>query len=389
MTPGRPAGALPLGGYYLLYFSTVGVILPFLPPFFRALDLTGTEIGLLLALQPAMMLFAPPLWGYLADTTGRPDRVLAVVSVGALLGFLPMTAADGFWGLAAAMAVYAFFVSSVTTLVDSLTLHRVAVVGGSYSRIRMFGSLGFVLSTVSFGLAVKEVDRRVVFVAAGLMALYAGWSLFLRAQSQPGPRTSVFAGLALLRNRDLSLMLVASALHWIAGAPYHGIFGIHVVALGLPPWVIGVSAGLGVVAEIAVMWLYPHFAQRLAPRHVLLVAFLSAVLRWAAMAVAESPWVIVGLQVLHGLTFGAFFVAAVAFVANRVPAHQRSSGQALLVSITFGLGGLLGYFAAGTGYEWLGGHRLFAVAAVLQLLPAFLILGVGRPARTQVVESRA
>ena len=381
MTPGRPAGALPLGGYYLLYFSTVGVILPFLPPYFRSLDLSGAQIGVLLALQPAMMLVAPPLWGHLADRTGRPDRVLAVVSFGALLGFVPVALASGFWSLCAAMALYAFFVSSITTLVDSLTLHRVSVVGGSYSRIRMFGSLGFVLSSVTFGLAVTEVDRRTVFVAVGLMAAYAAWSLTLRAQSQPGPRRSVFSGLALLRNRDLALMLTASALHWIAGAPYHGIFGIHVVALGLPPWVIGVSAGLGVVAEIVVMWLYPRFAERLAPRHVLLVAFLSGVVRWAGMAVAESPWVIVSLQVLHGLTFGAFFVAAVAFGARRVPPSPRASGQALMVSVTFGLGGLVGYFAAGSAYEWLGGHRLFAVAAVLQLLPALMVMGVGRPAR--------
>ena len=91
------------------------------------------------------------------------------------------------------------------------------------------------------------------------------------------------------------------------------------------------------------------------------------------MAVAESPSVIIALSVLHGLSFGAYYVAAVGFVALRVPESRRASGQALLVTVTFGLGGLLGYFAAGSGYEWLGGHRLFAVAAVLELLPAALI----------------
>jgi PPP family 3-phenylpropionic acid transporter len=384
MSMARPAGALPLGGYYVLYFGTIGVTLPFLPAYFRSLELSGTQIGVLLALQPAMTLVAPPLWGQLADRTGRTDRMLALVSLGALAGFIPLTQVRTFPLLLLAMAGYAFFASSITTLVDSLALHRVSVVGGSYARLRLFGSLGFVLSTSAFGLAVEEVDVRAVWAALGLVAAYAAWSWTLRAKAAPAPRRGLLSGWALLRHRDLALVLAAAALHWIACAPFHGIFGIHVVALGLAPWVIGLSAGVGVVAEIAVMYAYPQVARRIAPRHVLLVAFAASAGRWAGMAVAESPEAIIALSVLHGLSFGAFFVAAVAFVARRVPASQRAAGQALLVSVTFGLGGLAGYLAAGAGYEALGGHRLFAVAAGMELLPALLILGVRGPEATRV-----
>ncbi len=384
--PGGPqvAGAVPLGGYYVLYFSTIGVIQPFLPAYFRSLSLSGTEIGALLALQPLMTLFAPTLWGHLADRTGRPDRLLALVSLGAFAGFVPLTQVDGFWLLLAAMAAYAFFASSITTLVDSLALHRVAVKGGSYARLRLFGSLGFVLSTTAFGLSVEQVDVRTVWASLALVGAYAAWSWTLRARAAAGPRRSVFAGLGLLRHRDLTLMLGASALHWIACAPFHATFGIHVVALGLSPWVIGLSAGVGVIAEIGVMYLYPSLGQRFAPRQVLLIAFAASGLRWAGMAWVESPGAIIALSVLHGLSFGAYYVAAVGFVALRVPESRRASGQALLVTMTFGLGGLVGYFAAGAGYEWLGGHRLFAVAAALELLPAALIFVARDAQATQV-----
>ena len=77
-----------------------------------------------------------------------------------------------------------------------------------------------------------------------------------------------------------------------------------------------------------------------------------------------------------GFTFGSFYIAGVTYVARRVPDAMRASGQALMVAVTYGVGGLVGYLGAGSGYEWLGGFRLFAVAAALELVPALLILGV-------------
>lgn len=370
------AGAVPLIGFYMLYFGTVGIILPFLPAWFKSEGIPASQVGLLLALQPAMLLTVPPLWGWLADRFGRADRVLTLVATGAALGFLPLLWAQSLPAMFVAMALYAFFASAITTLVDSLALQRVTLHGGAYARIRLFGSLGFVLSSTAFGLLADQIDRRTVWVPLALMGGYAVWSLTLRARSAALPARSPLAGWALLRHRDLALMLAACGLHWLACAPFHGNFGIHVIGIGLDPWVIGISAGVGVVAEIGVMFAYPQFARRIAPRHVLFISFIASALRWAGMAVVDQPGAIVALSVLHGLSFGSFYVAAVGFIAARVPDALRASGQGLLVSITFGLGGLVGYLGAGVGYEWLGGHRLFAVAAGLELLPAVLILFV-------------
>jgi PPP family 3-phenylpropionic acid transporter len=375
----RAAGVLPVIGFYVLYFGTTGIILPFLPAWLRSLGLAGWQIGVLLALNPGFALLAPPLWGYLADRAGRPDRVLSVIAGGAVLGFAPLAVASDFAQAALALCTYAFFASSITTLIDSLALQRVGLHGGSYARLRLFGSLGFVASSTGFGLTVNAVDRRAVFVALVLMVASFAWSFSVKARAVALPGRHPLSGLRLLRRRDLALMLGASCAHWIACAPFHGTFSIHVTALKLPPSVIGLSAGLGVMAEVAVMYAYPRAAKRLAPRWVLLSAVLASALRWAGMAAATSPWAIISLSLLHGMTFGAFYVAAVAFVADRVPDTLRASGQALFTSVTFGLGGLVGYIFAGTAYDWLGGHRLFAVSAAAELVPALLILLIREP----------
>lgn len=375
----RAAGRFPIAGFFALYFAATGITLPFLPAWFRSLGISASEIGVLLSIQPVVSLFAPPFWGYLADRTGRTDRVLSAIALGAFLCFAPLLWADRFWPIALTMTGFAFFASSISPIIDSLALQRVALHGGNYSRLRLFGSIGFVLVSAAFGLAVDRIDHRTVAVPLGLIGAYFLWTFALRARAAAVPARRPFEGLGLLRHRDLALMLIASALHWIASAPYHGDFGIHVTALGLPPWVIGVSAGLGVTAEIGVMFAYPVFAKRLAPRHVLLMSFTASLLRWLGMALVSSPMAIVTLSLLHGLSFGAFYVAAVSFVSRRVPAELRASGQALMATITFGLGGLIGYPAAGAVFQLVGGHRMFGAAAILELVPMGLILFVRSP----------
>jgi PPP family 3-phenylpropionic acid transporter len=274
--------------------------------------------------------------------------------------------------VALAYAGYAFFSSSTTNVVDALTLQRVAEKGESFGRIRLFGSAGFVVSSVAFGLSVSDVDRRTVLVAIAFMFLAAGWSFTIRARSATVSGRRIADGLALLGRRAVALPLLCTCLHWIACAPYHGTFALHVAALGLSPAVVGLGAGLGVFAEILVMWLHP--STKLGARQLLFLAFVASAVRWWAMSFAESAAAIVALCLLHGFTFGAFYVGAVGAINERVPPTSRASGQALFVSITFGIGGLVGYFAAGAAYDWLGGARLFSVAGIIELVAAALIL---------------
>ncbi|MBI3185830.1 MAG: MFS transporter [Myxococcales bacterium] len=376
----RPSGAAALAGFYFLYFGAVGVTLPFLPAYFKFLGLSVTQIGALLAVGPAFALVSPPLWGHLADRTGRPERVLSAIGLGACLGFAPLLLAERFAPIMLSLAAYAFFGASVTTVLDSLALLHLSRTGGSYARLRAVGSLGFVVSSTAFGLSVSQVDRTAVWVPLLIMGGYFFVSFALpsvplsQAESLAPP--PLLGGPALLGRRDLRLGLLACALHWIACAPFHGTFAIHVGALGLPPSVVGISAGLAVTVEIGVMLVYPQLSDRIAPRHLLAISFAASAARWMGMSVAEHPVAIVALQAIHGLTFGAFFVAAVAYVARRVPESMRATGQALFVSVTFGVGGLVGFLSSGVGYDALGGQRLFAVAAAVEMVAAAIALSL-------------
>lgn len=369
-------GARWIAAYYFLYFASVGITLPFLPGYFVSLGLSATQAGVLLALSPLFGLVGPPLFARWADRTGRRDRVLLWVTAAALVTWAPLATVKGFAGCAAVMAAYALFSSAIVPLVDTLALDQVSREGGDYSHLRLFGSLGFIAAAASFGLLVDGVGRAIVFIPLALLALDVGVGLKLR---EPQRRTHASPRSGWRPDRELVFLLAATCLHWIANAPYNGTFILYVQALGLPAWVAGVSAALGVTAEVCVMGLYPRLAHAARPRTLLCVAFLASGLRWAGMAVATHAAAIVVLTLLHGLTFGLFYVAAVDALYKRVPASNRAQGQGLFVAITFGLGGLLGYLAAGAGFDALGGSRLFALAAGVEVLACGFALA-SRPA---------
>ena len=365
----------PLAPLYVLYFATVGVMLPWLPAYFASLGLEPAQVGVLLALQPLAMLVFPPLWGGWADRSGRPDRVLRVLAFGAVASLAPLLWVRRYEAMLFWVAAYAAFVSSVTPMLDSLAV-RAAGMGAGYARLRVYGSAGFVLSTFGFGLWVETVDARVVWTAWSFLAVFALASLTLRARVPPAVGQSPVSAASLLRDREISALLLACALHWVACSPYHGSFAALVKEQRLAPGVVGYGVGLGVLAELAVMWLWPRLVGRWSTRRLLAVSFTVSGIRWAGMAVAPGATLLVVLQGLHGFTFAAFYLAAVAELSARVPEQWRASGQSLFAAVTFGLGGCVGFLSSGMVLGTLGGGRLFAAAAGLELVAAALAMRV-------------
>jgi MFS transporter, PPP family, 3-phenylpropionic acid transporter len=159
--------------FYVLYFGTVGVSLPFMPGYFKTLGFSGAESGALLAIGPLFSLVMPPLWGQLTDRTGRPGLVLFVTTTGGALGYGLLAHATTFSEALLALSLHATFASSLSSLADTLALHHVQHHGGSYARVRIWGSIGFVLVSLPFGFLITELDRTTVLVPLVLLSLAA------------------------------------------------------------------------------------------------------------------------------------------------------------------------------------------------------------------------
>jgi PPP family 3-phenylpropionic acid transporter len=375
---------------YFLYYGTVGAFLSYFSAYLRGLSFTGAQIGFV---QMISSLLAPAVaigWATFADRRATPAAALRLASGWAAFAVLLLPFARVPWQVAAVLGLTSLGSSAVVPLTDSITLeHCRENPGISYARIRLFGSLGFIVLSLTVGrlLTLRGNLPGDWIVPAVTTLCTVGYALVARGASQPphhGGRPPARALLDLLRDRRLLLFLFAAAIHWAACAPYHLLYGVHVRDLGLPADVTGLGMGIGVVAEIAALLLFPRFERRHSQRALFAIAFLASAVRWMLLSRATSAVAVAGLQAVHGLTFGVFWGTAMKGIAELVPSRLRATGQALFTAVVFGGGNAAGYALSGIGYDRFGGAGpVYAAAAVAELVALAVVLAPRRPAAPQ------
>lgn len=382
--------------FYFLYYAAGGITTGYLWPHFQSSGFSGTQIAAASSIQPLLTIAIPLGWGYLADRSGRPARLLRIASVGAALSFSLLLFTTGYRSVLGILGLYSLFVTAIIALADSVAMADARENGGDYSRIRLWGSVGFMASTWAFSAWLEGGGRSsdAVFLATLLMIGFAAASFRLpeapgAAILQPPSPAEV---LLLLRRPTMAIFLIAAMLHWAALAPYHVFFAIHLRDQGAAASWVGIGFAGAVIAEVAAMWGFRWLRSRASLILLLFLSFAAGSLRWLLTGFASSGAAIAALQLVHGLSFGVFFVASIAFLEQEVPPKLRATGRALFASVVFGLGGVFGNLGAGTLYDLGGGKLAFLTAAGIDLIPALLILFAFRvrsPAPPQLGERPA
>jgi PPP family 3-phenylpropionic acid transporter len=366
-----------LGAFYFLYFSGVGLQHPYFPPYLLSLGFAGTQVAVIGSMGAVATLFVPPVWGYLADRTGRGEVFLRIGAAAGALGWTLVLGARSFPAVFGAMLLLTLATSSLSTLADSMATRVAREAGTDYARLRLWGSVGYVVASWGFGVALaRGVEGR--WVVPGLVALSAGtalWSWRLPAGPGPrGPSPSPGEAWGLVRRPALLCFLAAAMIHWAAFAPYNLFLATHLERVTGSRGYTGPSFALAVTAEVLVLWFFRSIARRVPLLPLLGAAFGLGAVRWLVTAGASEGWLLAVTQIAHGLCFGAFFVASLTHLERVVPERLRATGRALYGALVFGLGGIGGNALAGALFD-AGGTRLaFGAAAGLEI-GALVVLG--------------
>jgi PPP family 3-phenylpropionic acid transporter len=368
--------------FYACYFAGMGASVPFFPPYLRSLGLSGRQISFMLALAPVLHLCVPLGWGWLADRSRRPDLVLRLVCLTACLLMVPLVFVRSMPAMLFLYAGHQAFAVPIIGLTDAIALERVRQ-GADYGRIRLWGSFAFALSSLLVGRLLdwrgrSGGDALVPLYIAGSLGAAFLVSLTLRGQAtRERPHASEIR--TLLRDRRFLFLLVVAPLHWACTAPYHGFLGILFRDRHLPQSLLGTAFLVSVGAEMATLYFFARLRARFTLAPILVVTFAVSAVRWALVAVVQDPFLLVGLQAAHALTFGAFWGSALSWVGECVPPRLRATGQTLFTGVMYGVGNGFGMLGSGALYDaFHGADKAFLLAAGLELVPLLLVASWGR-----------
>jgi PPP family 3-phenylpropionic acid transporter len=166
-----------------------------------------------------------------------------------------------------------------------------------------------------------------------------------------------------LRNPAFLMAIAAASLVQASHALYYGFSTIDWQAAGYDGGVIGALWALGVLAEIALFALSGRLPSRITPLALLLAGATGAVVRWSAMAAAPPGIMLPALQCLHGLSFGATHLGALAFVVRMAPPGLGATAQGYF-AVANGATMAVSMALAGILYGQLG-NGAYAAMAVL------------------------
>ncbi len=376
-------GAVPywrLSGFYFFYFAFVGAMAPYWGLYLRSLEFNAWQIGVLMSLLQVMRIFAPNVWGHIADRTGKRVAIVQLAALVCLVAFIGVFWATSFWTLFLVMSLISFFWSASLPLVEATTLSHLKDRTERYGRIRLWGSVGFILVVVGLGAALDHFPvSLVLWVVFGLLigivltARVMPEAEMLRHDHEHTPLWQV------VRRPEVLALIIAAMLMAAAHGPYYTFFTIHLVETGYSKSLAGWLWALGVVCEIGVFLVMPRVFAKVRPETVLLATLLAAAVRFVLIGylAADLP-VLLFAQLLHAFTFGAYHASAMSLVHRFFVGKNQARGQALYNSLAFGVGGTFGSLYSGATWESLGSAETFALASGFALLAAIVFAAKGR-----------
>ena len=368
-----------LSAFYAAYFLLVGVLTPFWQLWLDWKGLTAVEIGTVLAATYWIKVAAHPTIARLADRSGNTRRLTAALALAAIAAFLALGFAQGFVAIVLLSAVAAATYNPILPVAESVAIRVVERAGADYGRVRMWGSITFILAAAGMGAVLAHTSPAVVQWAVTLAAvlLLASCLTLPELDRRPG-RSAVARPWALLAEPRFWLFLAASGATSASHAVYYGFGTLHWRAIGIDETAIGLLWSVGVVAEIALFALAGRWRRQLSPVVLLSLAAAGGAVRWPLLAVLTDPWALAPVQALHALTFGAGHLGAMGFLRDNVPDESAATGQSLYYALVGGVlvglvmqgAGLLFQAEGGGAYHVMGGLAALGVLLSLALAAA-------------------
>lgn len=378
---GAPAATLArFAAVSCAYFAAMGVFAPYAPLWFQSLGMSTLAIGAISSLQSWTRVFTPYAWGWLGDHSGRRVELLRIAAAGALLSALALLGVRAAVPVAVVTVLLFLANGGVVPLYEATLAHLLAtgtergggIDPGRYGRVRVWGSIGFIVSVIVCGALLQWLTIAAFpwFVALlnGTL-LFAAWRLPPQRDEWHDDVVAPPPVLKRLRQPAVAWFFTSVFFTVLAHTAMYAFLSLYLVELGYSKAVVGALWAVATGAEIVFFWQQGRWFRRFASERWLQVAAGTTALRFAAVAaLAAWPLVLVLAQLAHALTFAAHHAACIDLVQRHFPGRLRGRGQALYTILGYGISGVVGGLGGGWLIERAGYAAAFWAATVAALV---------------------
>ncbi len=367
-----------LSRFYFFYYFFVGSFVPYWGIYLQSENFSPSSIGILLSLFQISRIVAPNFWGWLADHSGHRVKWIKLTSFLGLIGFIGVFWAKGFFWIFLVMSALSLFTSSTLPLAESLTLAHLATTDGHYSRIRLWGSIGFIVASLFLGYLIDLQGINILLW--GLLITQA--IIFFLSNTIPEAKEihhkkNDLSIWKIIETPSVVALLIGCTLMVSAHGVLYNFYSIYLKENGYSSASIGWLWAVGVICEIFIFMLMPKILRRYSLKAILLMSLFLGVIRFILIGASPDHFYLLFIaQIFHAATFGSFHAASIEIIAYFFKGRNQSRGQAIYNSVAYGIGGTIGGLGGGYLIQYLGGQIGFMIAAISPLI-GFVVIWFG------------
>ncbi|MBT3348535.1 MAG: MFS transporter [Thiotrichales bacterium] len=363
-----------LSSFYFFYFATLGVLIPYWGPYLEHLGFSIREIGELTAILGATKIVAPNIWGWWADRRGEHLFVVRFASIASIIAFAGIFIGSGYWWVALVIAVFSFFWNASLPQFEAVTLNHLTGKIEHYSSIRLWGSVGFIVTVALLGPLLEWWSIELVPVVLILLMVGIGVSSMLIPVVPEQKHTQSNISLAkVMRNPLVMALLLVAFLNQAAHGTYYTFYTLYMESFDYSKGLIGLLWAVGVGVEVAVFIFMAKWIPRFGERNLMLVSLALAMVRWVVIALYPEDLTLIFIaQSFHAASFGVIHAVSIHLIHDLFRGKLQGRGQALYSSVSFGAGGVVGSLLGGIIWVSSGSSAIFIFSALLTLI-AFIV----------------
>ncbi len=375
-----------LSGFYLFYFGTLGILLPFWGPYLDHLGFSASEVGELTAILGATKILSPVFLGWWADHHGKHLWMVRFASLVSMVCFAAFFFISGYWWVALVIAAFSFFWNASLPQLEAVAIKHLERVGAlhRYASIRMWGSIGFILMVIGVGWLVEQFGMQWVPISlfALLVVIWLSSLWVPPVKDAPTQEVPVYLGKVLRQPVVIAFFLVVF-LNQVAHGSYYPFYSLYMAEFGHGQGLIGLLWAVSVIAEVLIFLVMGNWVARFGARKLLLIGLVFAALRWIGIGTfPESVALMFVVQTFHAASFGIIHAVAIHMIHQFFPGKLQGRGQALYGALSYGFGGMIGSLAGGYIWGWFSPPAIFMFATVVTLLAWGIVWGwIGRGGR--------
>lgn len=329
------------------------------------LHASGAQTGLAYGTQAWGAIIAPFIVGLIADRYFNAERLLGVFHLAGGILMYALYSTGGFGAFYPVLLAYMILYMPTLALVNAIAFRQVDDPSRHFPGLRVWGTIGWIVAglviSYLFGwdshAGIAEGRLRETFLMSSIASFVLGVYAFTLPRTPPQPvagegsslaRALGFDALVLLKERNFAVFFVASVLICIPLAFYYQNANQFLTEIQ-----VANATGkqtLGQMSEVLFMLLLPFFLRGFGMKAALLIGMLAWAARYVLFAFGNAHelgfMLIIGIA-LHGVCYDFFFVSGQIYTDSKAGAAHKAAAQGLITLATYGLGMLVGFWAAG------------------------------------------